>query len=217
MTPSRPAPSKRRNQSAATLDSRVAGVRWIGGAADESSDSSFGRRSSKAVAAQIPVSLAEQIEEHDRRRDLLRQKLHPRRGGMNAKLQRIEVERVILGDDDFAVEHAARGQLSIAAARAVRESSGSAASRRGSGSGSRPRRERPARESHPTSVRRSMFRLPVIRSTRLASIGKTGGFTGRCIPKSNTARALYLRVNWFQSLSIPNSIDIVENGVITLP
>ena len=32
-------------------------------------------------------------------------------GGMNAKLQRIEVERAILGDDDFAVEHAARRQL----------------------------------------------------------------------------------------------------------
>ena len=30
---------------------------------------------------------------------------------MNAELQRIEVERVILGDDDFAVEHAASGQL----------------------------------------------------------------------------------------------------------
>ena len=168
-------------------------------------------------AAQIPVSLAKQIEEHDRRRDFSRQKLHPRLRGMNAQLQRIEVERVILGDDDFAIEHAARGQLRAERLEQFRESNGSAISRRGSGSGSRPRRETPERETRPISVRRSMFRLPAIRSTRLASIGKTGGFTGRCIPESNTARAFYLRVNWFQSLSIPNSIDIVENGVITLP
>ena len=40
-----------------------------------------------------------------------RKKVHPRLRGMNAQLQGIEVERVILGDDDFAVEHAARGQL----------------------------------------------------------------------------------------------------------
>src|SRR5947209_15365121 len=35
ITPSSPAPSKRRNQSEATLDSWVTGVRWIGGDADE--------------------------------------------------------------------------------------------------------------------------------------------------------------------------------------
>ena len=62
-------------------------------------------------AAQIPVALAEQIEEYDRRRDLLRQKLHARRGRMNAELQRIEIEPAVLGDDDFAIEHAAGRQL----------------------------------------------------------------------------------------------------------
>ena len=93
------------------LDSLVAGVRWIGGAADESSDSSMRSTICERHAAQIPISLAEQIEKHDRRRDFSRKKLHPRLRGMNAQLQRIEVERAILGDDDFAVEHAARGQL----------------------------------------------------------------------------------------------------------
>ena len=39
-TPSRPAPSNRLNQSAATLGSRVAGVRWTGGFAFESAASS---------------------------------------------------------------------------------------------------------------------------------------------------------------------------------
>ncbi len=111
MTPSRPAPSKRRNQSDATLASPVAGVRWIGGAAEESSDSSSLTPASKRFAAQIPVALAKQVEEHDGCRRLLGQKLHPRRGGMNAELQRLEVEATLRGDDDFAVEHAARGQL----------------------------------------------------------------------------------------------------------
>ena len=49
ITPSRPAPSKRRNQSCAMLNSRVAGVTCIGGAADESSDSNIARRSWKAT------------------------------------------------------------------------------------------------------------------------------------------------------------------------
>ena len=111
MTPSRPAPSKRRNQSAATLDSLVAGVRWIGGAADESSDSSLRRRLLNAVSRRSRSPSAEQIEEHDRCRDFLGKKLHPRRSGMNTKLQRIEVEPTILCDDDFAIKHAAIGQL----------------------------------------------------------------------------------------------------------
>ena len=176
-----------------------------------------GRRSSNGHAPQIP-SPSQSRSKNTIDAGISRERSFTRDcGGMNAQLQRIEVERVILGDDDFAVEHAARGQLCAERLEQFRESSGSAASRRGSGSGSRPRRETPARETRPISVRRSMFRLPAIRSTRLASIGKTGGFTGRCIPESNTARAFYLRVNWFQSLSIPNSIDIVENGVITLP
>ncbi len=175
MTPSRPAPSKRRNQSAATLGSLVAGVRWIGGAAEESSDSSSRRRSWKAIAPQIPVALAEQVEEDDRCRDFLDKKLHPRRGGMNAELQRIEVERAIPGDDDFAVEHAASGQLRLATVRADRESSGSAVSRHGSGSGSRRRRGRPGRETHPISARRSMSRPPAIRRPAWRASAKPAG------------------------------------------
>ena len=175
MTPSRPAPSKRRNQSDATLDSRVAGVRWIGGAADASSASSSLAPLLERFAAQIAVALAEQVEEHDGCRDLLGQQLHPRCGRMKAELQRLEIEPAILGDDDFAIEHATRRQLRRATARAARESSGSAAFRRGSGSGSRRRRGRPRRETHPTSVRKSMFRRRVNRQLAWrASAGSAG-------------------------------------------
>src|SRR4029077_10486045 len=44
MTPSKPAPSNLRNQSEAILRSPVAGVRWMGGGADEILDSSSRRR-----------------------------------------------------------------------------------------------------------------------------------------------------------------------------
>ena len=50
MTPSSPAPSKRRNQSSASLRSRVAGERWIGGAAFASASSSRARRCSSGVS-----------------------------------------------------------------------------------------------------------------------------------------------------------------------
>src|SRR5581483_4699192 len=61
--------------------------------------------------AQILISFGEQIEEDDRRRSSLREQLDARRGGMNPLLQRVELERAVLYDDDLAVEHAARRQL----------------------------------------------------------------------------------------------------------
>ena len=44
---------------------------------------------------------------------------------MQAQLQRIEVEPAVLGDHDFAIEHATRGQLRAQADRAIPESSDS--------------------------------------------------------------------------------------------
>ena len=41
----------------------------------------------------------------------LRQHRHPGRGGMDALLQRLEVQPVAGGDDDLAVDDAAVGQL----------------------------------------------------------------------------------------------------------
>ena len=47
-------------------------------------------------AAQIPVALAKQVEEHDGRRNLLGQKLYARRSRMKAELQRVEIQPVSL-------------------------------------------------------------------------------------------------------------------------
>ena len=72
MTPSRPAPSKRRNQSSATARSRVAGVTWSGGAASVRMRSSSARRSAKGASRRSRSPTREEIEEDDRRRDLAR-------------------------------------------------------------------------------------------------------------------------------------------------
>ncbi len=143
--------------------SRVAGVRWSGGVADGEQRLQLSAASLERLAPQITISLAEQVEEHDGGRDLLGQKLHPRRGRMKAQLQRFEVERVILGDDDFAVEHAARGQL-----RAQRlEQFGEVAVERlviaALDQDLVAVAEDQARGTHPISVRRSSLRRAVVR------------------------------------------------------
>jgi hypothetical protein len=65
----------------------------------------------KRFAAQIPRSLAKQVEENDGDWNLPGKKFHAGCGGVNPKLQRFEIERAVFRDDDLAIEHAARGQL----------------------------------------------------------------------------------------------------------
>ena len=65
------------------------------------------------LASQIALALSEQIEEHDGCRDLFRQKLDPRRGRVKAELECVEIEAPIIGDDDFAIEHATGRQLRL--------------------------------------------------------------------------------------------------------
>src|ERR1700730_10622162 len=62
-------------------------------------------------ATPITVPFGQQIEKDDRCRTLLRKQFNPRSGRMNPKLQFLEVEAVVLGDNDFAVENASSGQL----------------------------------------------------------------------------------------------------------
>src|SRR5262249_7491337 len=61
------------------------------------------------------------------------------------------------------------------AARAVPERNGSANFRPDSEAKIRPHRETPKHETHPTSVRRSMFRLPVIRQPSWRASAKSAG------------------------------------------
>src|SRR5438309_10817524 len=64
----------------------------------------------KWFAAQVAVSMAEQIEEHDRSRRFARKQLHPRCSRMQSQLQRVKVERISFYDNDLAIEHAAGRQ-----------------------------------------------------------------------------------------------------------
>src|SRR5262249_902124 len=51
-----------------------------------------------------------QIEEHKRRWSLPGEKIHARCGGMQAQLQRVEVQPVVPDDDNFSVGYAASRQ-----------------------------------------------------------------------------------------------------------
>ncbi len=111
MTPSRPAPSKRSNQSAATL-AIGRGRRQVqrrGDAREQSFE--LGAALPERELPQIPVAFAQHVQEHDRRRDLPRQQLNARGGRMDPQLQRVEVERAVPRDHDLAVEDAASRKL----------------------------------------------------------------------------------------------------------
>jgi hypothetical protein len=62
------------------------------------------------TSSQIVVALGQQIEGHERRRELRRQLLHPRRRRVQAQLERREVESIVARDHDLAIEHHALGQ-----------------------------------------------------------------------------------------------------------
>ena len=62
-------------------------------------------------ASQISLALAEDVEKHDRCGRFQRKQFYPRRSGMKTELEQVEIERAILCDHDFAVEHATGRQL----------------------------------------------------------------------------------------------------------
>ena len=128
ITPSRPAPSKRSNQSAATARSRVAGVTWIGGLTPASARSSRVAALGLRPRAQVLVADREQVPRDVRRRDARRE--HLRRatppGGSAAASPRSRAGRRVR-DHDLAVEHAALGQVRAQRRPRARGSSGRAA------------------------------------------------------------------------------------------
>ena len=140
----------------------------------------------KRNTAQIPIAHTKQIEEHNRRRNLLRQKLHPRSRGMNPQLQSLKVQPAILGDHNLPIEHAPIRQL-------------------------RPQRfdqlrKIPVQRFLIPALQQNFIPIPKNQSTkpiplrledpvgpcgsssmRFESIGKTGGFTGKFIIQCYTA------------------------------
>ena len=61
----------------------------------------------------VLVAEGEQVEGDERRRRLFRQHPHAGDRGVDALLQRLEVQPVAGGDDDLAVEHAPVGQFGL--------------------------------------------------------------------------------------------------------
>src|SRR6476660_4736074 len=55
------------------------------------------------LAAKVTISHAQQIETNKRTRSLLRQELHTRSCRMQAQLQQIKIEFVVLNDDDLTI------------------------------------------------------------------------------------------------------------------
>ena len=66
------------------------------------------RRSSMRRIAEVIGPLGQAVEGDERGRRLGCQHRHPRRGGMNAQQQRLELEPAVARDDDLAVQHEAR-------------------------------------------------------------------------------------------------------------
>ena len=104
--PSRPAPSKRSNQARAIASSRVIGVTWIGGAASASARSSAARRSANGSLGEVVVAEREQVEGDEAGRGLGGEQRDAARGGVDALLERPEVQAAVAGDDDLAVDDA---------------------------------------------------------------------------------------------------------------
>ena len=110
MTPSRPAPSNRPNQSAAVGRSRVAGVRWTGGSAV--AEDALEPRAPLPLRdlPQVLVVERQQVPGDEARRRRFGEHPDARFGGMDAQQQGLEIQGPVAGDDHLAVEHAARRQ-----------------------------------------------------------------------------------------------------------
>ena len=185
--PSRPAPSNWLNHRAASSRSRVAGVRWNGGHDVGHAPARARRAGAGEPRLQVvDVGQREHVEDDEPGRRLLGQQPDPAGGRVDALQQGLEVEPPALGvgHDDLPVQHAPLRQDSPRPPPRARGSSGSAAAR--CGCPARPRR-RPGRRStgsRPTWARSSAGRSGSP-STGLASIGATGGITGRRIAPSS--------------------------------
>ena len=65
----------------------------------------------KGLLAKIPIALAKDVEEDAGSRGFRGEEFYTRGGGVNAELQRIEVEPSFPGNDEFAIEDTFCGEL----------------------------------------------------------------------------------------------------------
>ena len=92
MTPSRPAPSKRWNQSCGDrpVSGRRRHVERRRGVGEDALE--LGAPLCEGRVAEVAVAEGEEVEEDDRRGHLAGEQLHARFGRVEAELQRLEVE-----------------------------------------------------------------------------------------------------------------------------
>src|SRR5688572_24969588 len=65
----------------------------------------------KRNVAQVACPMRQQIEKHNRRRNLLGKHLDARRRRMKTKLQRVKIQRAVLCNNDFSIEHTSHWQM----------------------------------------------------------------------------------------------------------
>ena len=133
--------------------------------------------------AQIAIAEAQQIEKHDRRGNLLREKLDARERRVNTKLERFEIEPAVTRHDQLAVEYALFRELTP---EMIDELGEIAVERLGVAALDHDL-VAIAENEHPKSVplRLEDPRSPAgSSSVRLASMGNTGGGTKSSTPAS---------------------------------
>ena len=163
-TPSSPAPSNRSNQSAAGARSRVAGVRWTGGSTRPRPVSSRARRSAWGTARRSSSPSARRSQATKHAGDSSASMFTRDAAGWIRSSSASNSSAPSRGDHDLAVEDAALGQRGSKRSGQLRESSGPAASGRGTGCRtSSPSRKTIARKpshlgsySQPSSVGKSV-------------------------------------------------------------
>ena len=154
----------------------VAGVTWIDGPAPASASTRAARRSRERAPGVVVVAEGQQVERDEGRRRLLGEHAHPRVGRVDALLQRLEIQAVVGGDDDLAVDHAALRQLCLDRLDQFGEVPG----HRPLVAAAELHLVAVAKTYRPEAVPLGLVDAPggIVR-TGLASIGETGGMTGR--------------------------------------
>ncbi len=110
MTPSRPAPSNRVNQSAASVRSSVVGVRWTPADARPEASRQEAAPIGERALPEVLVVEGQEVPGNVPGRRLRRQEPNARRSRVNPEEERVEVEPPGAGDHDLAVDHGPIGE-----------------------------------------------------------------------------------------------------------
>ena len=178
-TPSRPAPSNCSNHDCASAGSVVVRVRWHGPSSDAE-----GLLEGSAALGERPLDVGlvaerEQVEGDETGGRLLRQLLDPRRGRVDPLLQRLELQLGPGRHEQLAVEHHPLGQLSADCLDDLGEVAGQRFRVAAGELDLVAVAEHQAPKPVPLRLEAEARRLRDTPATDLASIGRTGGMTGR--------------------------------------